>query len=696
MSKSKKPAVKKPAVKKPAVKKPAAKKPAAKKPAPKKSAPKTATASPAHVALAKTLRTAADRFEKRAALRSAASAESVSEAALLWSLFRGGLVDLWKDAGLWQPLGDDPDAATTDDVMALLASAPATDAAIKRGNSTGVLGGWPEPIDRLVFAVHLQAPDVLPAAWHALPPPARAGAASVLRRAGVIDAKDVPPSVLQDLAAGVAAGGGGGLHLLVDGTLQRVDGLSPRFLDLVRMFASADDWGRALLPFALRSTTHSVLPLVEDAVRLATTDELGKLLRGFQAPHAEGLLTILLDERTESADWFHQRALKLSGPAYSGPPEDICALAAILRSKRDGAVVPRGWEKNVTFEAVWSSSAGYAGPRHVESLRYLGTERAAAQVRKVNEYHLRWQSMAALPAVPALIDEVIDRIERATLATLSSPDEENGAKALGALGPLVLARAEAALARAKAPATRAFFGLVVQVAGGAAPVAAPPAPPAEVSVAELARRAIAALPADAATTRVFLLERDEDDEPSAWVSRIGGAPVGVSAEAWPRHGKGKDARMEHLLTLAAADLPGATLPDGAAAVALFIRNREHNDATSPDTDETAVLLLSEDDLAGGTWAGAAPPRELEACALRVTAVDVPAAVFGEDIDGDLAALRTALLQCPGYALGEPIWLQEAEDVGDFVCQLDASLVPMNLGDQGVLYVFTSAAFWQSA
>jgi hypothetical protein len=114
MNKAKKPparaaAAKKAAVKKAAVKKAAVKKAPAKKAPVKralvKKAPTKEPASAAHVALAKALRATSDEYEKRAALRAAASAEAVSAANVLWSLIRAGLVDVWKDAGLWSVAG---------------------------------------------------------------------------------------------------------------------------------------------------------------------------------------------------------------------------------------------------------------------------------------------------------------------------------------------------------------------------------------------------------------------------------------------------------------------------------------------------------------------------------------------------------------------------------------------------------------
>jgi hypothetical protein len=676
--------------KKPAPKKPAPKKPAPKTPAKRRSAKKpSADASLARVA--KQLRVAED-YDKHALLLAEARQRSMSPEGLLWTMVVEGVLDLWKETALWDVLGEEPGAASTEAILTFLRAAPKDhDGARVRD----LLPLWSAEIDRVVAEACRRDPTALEAAWQTLPAIARHGVASVLRRAEKLERAQVPAAVTDELARAAVEARGGALALMRDDPTEVVGLNEPRFLELVLQLTTEQAWSRALLRIAPGRALRARLAIFEPAIRRASSAELREVLGGFQAMHGEELLPLLL-ERSESAAWFHDQAGRLRGAA-----RDICAVAAILRCKEMNERVPVGWEDDVTFEAVYCTVEGdFARQRHVEALQYLGEARAVARLSALNEGRPAWASLLALPAFPrrSLVELVEARVEATPLSTLIRRYELGGARVLGSLGAEVTPWASAARKRADHAGTRAFLDVVLEVAAGgkgttASVPAAPAAPRGAAALAAMAARLTAA---GAATTRVFLLERDEHSDPGERVSRIGGAPVGVSAAAWPRRGKGKDARMEHLLTLAAADLPGAALPDGAAAVALFVRNRDHNDATSPDTDETAVLLLSEDDLAGGDWAGAAPPRELEACGLRVTAVEVPTAVFGEDVDGDLGALRTALLQGPGYALGEPIWLQEAEDVGDFVCQLDASLVPMNLGDQGVLYVFTSAAFWQSA
>ena len=63
--------------------------------------------------------------------------------------------------------------------------------------------------------------------------------------------------------------------------------------------------------------------------------------------------------------------------------------------------------------------------------------------------------------------------------------------------------------------------------------------------------------------------------------------------------------------------------------------------------------------------------------------------------GVLGELRGAIYQLGARALGEPLWLQGDEGGGaGFIMQFDESFVDINLGDMGIMYVFTDGGFWQ--
>ena len=155
--------------------------------------------------------------------------------------------------------------------------------------------------------------------------------------------------------------------------------------------------------------------------------------------------------------------------------------------------------------------------------------------------------------------------------------------------------------------------------------------------------------------------------------------------------------MDHLLTLSLDDLPelreqlGAG--DDAAAISLFVSDRDDNGAYAGNS-ETKVLILTKADVkAGGKKA-----KDVEghaAQAIRVTRVEVPEAVFAEEPAAELEELQKRIYGLGGRALGEPLWLQDPQDgAGAFVLQFDENLVDTNLGDSGVMYVFGDDAFWQ--
>jgi hypothetical protein len=667
-----------------------AKKPGAKKPASKKSVD-----GPFADVLAE-LRGVDDDGGRWDVLFQAANARSMSITELVWQMIRAGVLDLWTERAVWNDLADAADRPLIEDVIAVLRAAPASREDASRRSRSEIISWWPEAIDRLVVTAYPDDLGAFDAAAPTLPTVAGDGLRTVQRRAGAIERAAAPADIVAELARAVAKGRGRALWYAADGEPRRVGIRDPRFLDIVRAFATPEEWGRALLAAALDEPRHPCdVQLFAETLRMATSDELALLLERFNPTDQEVLLVrFLLEVRSESAEWFHRQVRVQLGGA-----KEVCALVAILRCKQRGEPVPPGWENDLVFDTIVctpeSDLTGYE--LHVESLRYLGEQRAAARLTTANAQFVDWKSIAVLHVAPlrSVLDAVAGRIAASPPSEPLDGTQWAAARAMGRLGDVVVPVATAARNTTTAGA-RVFFDLVIETA--LRPEATPRPRESNVATLESVAEVLAGLSlSGVATRRIFLLERDEAAATTAMTSHIGGAPVGISADAWPRRGKRADPRMEHLLTLAAADLPGGALPGGIAAIALFISDRRNNLASTPDTDETAVVTLGAADLAAGGTAGGPPPRELARCALRITPIDVPVEVFsGEPSGPDVEALRDALLRSPGYALGGPIWLQDDAFAGEFVCQLDASLVPMNLGDQGVLYVFSDRAFWQSA
>ncbi|MCA9649586.1 MAG: hypothetical protein H6712_25805 [Myxococcales bacterium] len=193
-------------------------------------------------------------------------------------------------------------------------------------------------------------------------------------------------------------------------------------------------------------------------------------------------------------------------------------------------------------------------------------------------------------------------------------------------------------------------------------------------------------------TRIYVVERDEERDASTSLGRVGDVALGIGEERWPTHGDEAEP-MEHVITLDLRQMPHlrGSFEDDVVGVAVFVSSRRDNEAYEPHNDEVAIVRIKESDLELGEH----DPRGENSCiALRVTGVDVPAATFGGR-DESLAPLRRAIYQLGGRAGGSPLWLQEDEDPGsEFLMQLDESLVDINLGDSGILYLFEDTAFWQ--
>lgn len=199
------------------------------------------------------------------------------------------------------------------------------------------------------------------------------------------------------------------------------------------------------------------------------------------------------------------------------------------------------------------------------------------------------------------------------------------------------------------------------------------------------------------STTIYLLEATENLPQSNSVSRIGGKPIGLTPKTWPKF---KRKYMEHLITLDLDEMPElktGRLSDS-RAIALFISDKIENEAFAPSTKETAIVILSEDDIKNGELSPTLRDNQLPQSCYKVTPVKVPLCVFDELPDdqeeSELGKLKAALFSSSGYAGGSPSWLQYEEHEGHFLFQFDESLVDVNLGDAGVMYVFTDTAFWQ--
>ena len=195
---------------------------------------------------------------------------------------------------------------------------------------------------------------------------------------------------------------------------------------------------------------------------------------------------------------------------------------------------------------------------------------------------------------------------------------------------------------------------------------------------------------DGSTRSFYRLSRSEGRAAPAEVNRILGSPIGVGEEDWPRYRRKK---MEHVLTLdldTVPDLKTGPLAES-RAVALFVSDLYDNEAWEPGTGHTRVVVLTQRQIDATPASGQAGYK------LEVSADRVPSFVFIEDVVERSKRRQEYTgpdVQAVDFAGGGPIWIQTAEHHGHFVLQFSESLVEMNLGDAGTMYVFVDTAFWQ--
>jgi len=192
---------------------------------------------------------------------------------------------------------------------------------------------------------------------------------------------------------------------------------------------------------------------------------------------------------------------------------------------------------------------------------------------------------------------------------------------------------------------------------------------------------------DRPTVNIFALESVAKPEPKA-ISRVGGSGFDLGE----RHPSFEDLPMTHVFTVALDDVPElqSVFPN-AQAFALYISEPWGNEASDPETAETAVIGLTSEDLARGP--APAGDQDLPVKGIRVSRIEVPESTFGRPTPH--AKILRAVASLPARAGGQPFWLQAQVELEQFVMQFDERFAPINLGDGGVMYVFGDGAFWQS-
>lgn len=205
--------------------------------------------------------------------------------------------------------------------------------------------------------------------------------------------------------------------------------------------------------------------------------------------------------------------------------------------------------------------------------------------------------------------------------------------------------------------------------------------------------AIAALAIDLSGEVDITILANDDGAPVR-LSRTGGRGFAIG----DRHPRAGGVPMTHLWTLATAEVPALRRAyRDAAAVAMYLASPNDNQAFEVDNGQTALVVLSEADVREGP--GLATGDDLPEQAVVARTVSVPASSFAPDPtsesdDAIQTRLCAEIYSAGCRAGGRPIWLQGDEHDGEFLLQFDESFVNVNLGDAGVMYVFTDQQFWQ--
>ncbi len=210
---------------------------------------------------------------------------------------------------------------------------------------------------------------------------------------------------------------------------------------------------------------------------------------------------------------------------------------------------------------------------------------------------------------------------------------------------------------------------------------------------------------------LYAAERTGDAaEPNA-LNRIGGRPVGLTADTWPvvghddMFGPDEDEEpwpMDHVCTLDLEDAPELRerIDGQPRALAFFALDPEDFETG----DRAEVVLLDDADIERGVYEDELPAGpDDEPRGFRVQAFRAPAAIFDVDAPGDEEALDpvTRELREAVYLLGArlgggPIWLQDEPtevretEPGAFLMQFDSAFVPeerLSLFGHGVMYLF---------
>lgn len=199
------------------------------------------------------------------------------------------------------------------------------------------------------------------------------------------------------------------------------------------------------------------------------------------------------------------------------------------------------------------------------------------------------------------------------------------------------------------------------------------------------------------TERIYLLELSEEEKKN---NVIGGFPIGMNADTHPKE---DDQYLTFLFHLSFETFPDLKQQFSANQTGVNIFMDTWNDIGS-----AYLFPVKSNGVNNGGYDYKPLRNPTFFDSLPVT---IPSIAF-KDLDNDLEQvealgnldeeqvtslgnIKSAINRLPGYVLGQPIWLQEADQWDDdFILQFDESFVPVNLGDNGVMYVHKNGGDFQ--
>jgi hypothetical protein len=183
------------------------------------------------------------------------------------------------------------------------------------------------------------------------------------------------------------------------------------------------------------------------------------------------------------------------------------------------------------------------------------------------------------------------------------------------------------------------------------------------------------------------------------LSCVGGAGISIDSDKYPHY---DNEPMEHVLTLDLNDFECLKhrYPN-ARAISLYISDRMENEAYEPNTTETKVLILTQQDISNNL-STSFTPKKLDKKSLNVEPIAIPKEFLKNSIlkyeEGSWQKILYDFIYNSNYVCGYPIWIQNEDREDGFIAQFDASLLDINLGgglfSSGIMYVFDDDAYWQ--